>query len=874
MTFHRQSRSSFPTRNIALLAAVVLAFLVFLLRSVPREAETPLPAPAETQRDSGELRDTGLWPAEWFYALRDYPRFRPDVQAFSKALSTAKNAAAQRSGLPGFSAPWTVQGPGNIGARINTIKVHPTNPDIIYIGYSGGGVWKTTDGGQSWNAVFDQQTFLAIGDIELDPQNPEIVYVGTGDPNISGYPFIGDGLWRSPDGGQSWQHLGLENQRIISKIIIHPANPDVLLVGTMGLPFARDNQRGLYRSTDGGQSWQQTLFVADSVGVIDMALSPDNPDVLYAATWDRIRNNQESVVSGLNARVWKSIDKGLNWTPLTGGLPETARSRPALAVDPADGDRVLAMFAGENLGFDAIYETTDGGNNWQQLPVTDLNPGFQSNFAWYFGKIFINPFDNQDVWALGVHSVRSWDAGYNWYDANDWETHADHHDLAFLGPQSFLLATDGGLYRSDDGGNAWTKIENVPATQFYRVGYNPHQPALYYGGAQDNGSLAGNASGLDEWLHLYGGDGFQPVFHPFDPGIFYFEWQNGNIVGTVDGGGWFDNATAGIDPSDRRHWDMQYLLSPHDPDVFFTGTYRVYQGFGHPPGWAPVSDDLTDGVIFGERYHTISTLDESPLTPNLLYAGTTDGNVWRGELNSQTWTNVTAGLPDRYVSCVKGSPGDPDRVFVSHTGYRDGDFTALVHRSDDRGDTWVAISGDLPPLAVNDLLILPGHQDSILFAATDGGVYGTLDGGQHWERLGAGLPFVPVYDLDLNVENRTLMAGTHARSILSFPLDSLQTGGESNTFSPQAGRLPRLIVTPSLASGGAVTVAAENLKPRQLTELFIVNLAGQICAQEQFGGQPNGVKVFDSQKFAPGVYVAFARTNGKMWGQKKFVVTR
>lgn len=236
---------------------------------------------------------------------------------------------------------------------------------------------------------------------------------------------------------------------------------------------------------------------------------------------------------------------------------------------------------------------------------------------------------------------------------------------------------------------------------------------------------------------------------------------------------------------------------------------------------------------------------------------------------------MTAGLPDRYVSCVKGSPNNPNRVFVGHTGYRDGDFTACLHRSDDQGNTWVGISGDLPPLAVNDLLALPGHQDSVLFAATDGGVWGTVDGGQHWERLGAGFPFVPVYDLDLNVGNRTLVAGTHARSILSFPLDSLQTGGESSTSGPHGAGLPRLTVTPSLATGGSqITIAAENLKPRLMTEVFIVNLAGQICVQEQFGGQPNGVRIFETRDFAAGVYVVYARTNGKIWGQQKFVVAR
>ncbi len=699
-----------------------------------------------------------------------------------------------------------------------------------------------------------------------------MVYVGTGDPNISGYPFIGDGLWKSPDGGQSWQHLGLADTRIITKIITHPTHPNLLLVGAMGLPFQRDGHRGVFRSTDGGQNWQQVLFVADSVGVIDMCQSPDNPDVLYAATWDRIRNNHESIVSGLNARIWKSTDAGLNWTMLAGGLPEVPMSRPGITIDPTDGNHLLATFANEGLSFDAIYETTDGGANWTQLPASGLDPGFQSNFAWYFGKVFINPFNNQDVWTLGVYSMRSDDGAQNWYYSSAF-THADHHDLVFLSAQSMLMATDGGLYRSDDSGNSWYKAENIPTTQFYRVAANPNAPDLYYGGAQDNGTVAGNADLIDSWFALYGGDGFQAVFHPFDPNIFYCEWQNGGIVGTTGGSGFMEDATLGIDGNDRRHWDMQYLLSPHDPDIMFTGTYRVYQGFGHLPGWGAVSDDLTDGVIFGSRFHTISTLDESPVVQNLLYVGTTDGNVWRGDLNGAGWTNITAGLPDRYVSCVKGSPSVADRVFVSHTGYRDNDFTPRLHRSDNQGDTWVAISGDLPDLAINDLLVLPGHQDSIIFVATDGGVYGTLNGGQHWERLGTGFPFVPVYDLALNAGAHTLVAGSHARSILSFPLDSLQSGNQSSTFTPE-GQAPRLVVTPTLSAGSNVHISVENWTARQPTEVLVIDLAGRLCWQQPFGGQVNSTKTLDGQLLPAGVYVAFARTNGKVWGQQKFVVTR
>jgi Uncharacterized protein related to plant photosystem II stability/assembly factor len=644
----------------------------------------------------------------------------------------------------------------------------------MYIGYSQGGVWKTDNGGQSWYPVFDGQGLLSIGDIEIDPQD-DIVYVGTGDPNISGYPFIGDGLWSSADGGQTWKYLGLESQRIISKMAIVPQNPKVVFVAAMGLPFERNSHRGLYKTSDGGQTWQEKLFISDQTGIIDLVVSPSNPNVVYAAAWDRIRNNRESLISGPNARIWKSTDGGDTWAMLGGGLPLDNKSRIGLAIDPSNHDHVFASYVGTDLSFFGLFETFDGGQNWQENPCEGLNFDFQSSFAWYFGKIRINPFNPSEIWLLGVQSWRSTDGGETWKLGATFQqnVHADHHDLVFPNPTTKLLATDGGLYRTTNDAVSWQKIENVPTTQFYRVAHNPHLPTMYYGGAQDNGTSRGNAGLLNLWEPVFGGDGFQAVFHPADPDIFYYEYQNGGVVGTLNGGQDYFDAVEGIPNTDRRHWDMQYFISQHDPNVMYTGTYRVFKSETHPPLWSPVSEDLTDGNIFGSRFHTISTLSESALDPTLLYVGTTDANVWRGNPDAQTWDNITGGLPDRYVSAVRASPSSPDRVFVTQTGYRDNDFAPRIHRSDDRGDTWAPINGDLPNLAVNDLVVLPGHQDSVLFVATDGGVYGTTDGGIHWERLGTGIPFVPVYSLGLNPAEYRLVAGTHARSILSFPLDSL-----------------------------------------------------------------------------------------------------
>ena len=870
--FQRQNRQAFPYRNILVLAAVVLVFLVYLLK---KSKEIPAQNLHVIESETGEKRDSGLQPFEAFYAMRDYPVFRPDVRTYVNALSEARQvdaAARPRGGNDGVFASWTLEGPGNIGARINSIAIDPVDHNTIYIGYSGGGVWKTTNGGQSWNPIFDDHNFLSVGHIAIDPSHPEQVYIGTGDPNISGYPFIGDGIWKSNDKGATWQAYGLESQRIVSKMVVNPSGSAKIYAATMGLPFERNNDRGLYKSGIASPNWQSSLFISNEAGIIDLVVSPTAPNTLYAAAWDRIRNNQESLVLGENARIWKSTDGGVNWNKLSVGLPAGEQSRIGLAIDPNNGQHVWATYADSNLVFSGLYETNDGGNSWQLNAGNGLEFGFQSNFAWYFGQVRVNPYNAQDIWLLGVTTYRSIDGGETWFEAAGFTqgVHADHHDIAFLAADQFLLATDGGLYRSYDDAFTWERAENIPTTQFYRVAYNPHYPDYYYGGAQDNGTLAGNAASINEWLHLYGGDGFQAVFHPTDPNILYYEYQNGAINGTVDGGN-FDVATEGIEGSDRRHWDMQYLLSHHDADVMYTGTYRLYQSYGHLPAWFPITEDLTDGIIFGPRFHTISTLDESPLDPDQVYVGTTDGNVWRINPNAQSSTKLSANLPDRYVSSVKASPNDPSHVFVAHTGYRSNDFTPRLHRSVDQGANWVPVVGDLPNLAINDIQILAGHQDSVIFVATDGGVYVTRNGGTHWDRLGTGMPFVPVYDLDINLSKRTLIAGTHARSIMSFPIDSLRIGENSSTFTPGGIAPPALTVNPSLASSNTI-LSVENLKSNQSAEVFISDLSGKILWQQAFKGFGKHEAQIDLNTFAPGVYIAFARSNGKLWGSRKFVV--
>jgi len=616
----------------------------------------------------------------------------------------------------------------------------------------------------------------------------------------------------------------------------------------MGIPFERNEDRGLYRSTDGGENWEQVLFVSNQAGIIDMVMHPTNPQILYAAGWDRIRNNSESITNGPGAKVYKTADGGDNWQLLDNGLPQEDIGRIGLAVTPADPDVVYAQYVGLDQQFYDVYRSNDQGSSWFATGASGDLPGL-GGFGWYFGKIRVSPLDADDFFVLGVDLWRTIDGGALYSEASPpwwtYEVHADKHDLVFLPSGNILLATDGGLYKADYNTAEWEDIEDIPTTQFYRVAYNPHEPSNYYGGAQDNGTTGGPSLEA-QWLRIYGGDGFQAAFRPDMSEVMYAETQNGGIVYTDDGGNDWNSATQGINPSDRRDWNMQYFISPHNPDVLYTGTYRVYRSTnGVEPFWEPISEDLSDGQILANRYHVITTLDESPVEEGVLYVGTVDANVWRSDDAGENWINITEGLPERYVTSVKASPSDLNTVYVSHSGYKDNDFIPHLHRSTDRGESWQDISSTLPELAINDVYILPGHQDSILFVATDGGVYGTMDSGESWERLGANMPYVQVYDMAWNVERNELVAGTFARSIYSYPLDSLFVEEEpvdstTSVDGPLVDQVSPVRVFPSPATSW-ITVAFENIEPGKPYQIAIVDAQGRLVNLQE-GSQQHSVQ--------------------------------
>lgn len=712
-------------------------------------------------------------PFEYFAFQRSYPDATFDADGWRRnvtALRTAfersrpRSSGAENSNLP----DWTLQGPGNAAGRVNTIAIHPQNDNIVLAGFSAGGIFKTTDGGINWRPVADDHPELAVGHIVYHPHDPNIVYAGTGDPNVPAYVFNGHGIYRSTDGGESWHYLGLGDEGIISKIQIDPLTPTTMYAAVMGNPYVRTDKRGIYKSTDGGHTWTQVLFVSNQAGASDLVINYNNPQILYASFWDRVRSNQESIIDGPHARVYKTTDGGQTWTQLTGGLPTGRNGRTGLAMSRQNPDKLYVVYIDTLATTGGLYKTENGGQTWTSVDVSALETAV-ADFGWYFGKIRLDPNNDEEVYFLGIVLWRKPAGSNQWLTAAN--SHADIHDLQFAPSGKRYLGCDGGVYRHSPGQQQWIKSLNLPTTQFYRTSYDHHRPHLYYAGAQDNGIQRGNAQGYNNWQAVFPADGFRCAFHATDSLTFWVETQNGEIHKTTDGGQTWQFGSRCIGTSDRCNWDMPYFRSRHSTQRLFAGTYRVYFSEGGS-GWGTVSGDLTRGILFAPRFHTISCLDESPLQAEKLYAGTSDGLVWR-RTPSGTWANVSAGLPNRYVTSVCGSPTHPTRMFVTHSGFRDNERIPHVHRSDNDGANWTDISSNLPNIPVNDILVLPGHADSILFVATDAGVYYTKNGGTYWLRLGTKLPFVPVFDLELNPVRNQLMAASYARGLWTFPLDSL-----------------------------------------------------------------------------------------------------
>ena len=710
-------------------------------------------------------------PYDFFSFQRSYPDIEFDWKGWRRLVQqtrVAESAQSRGANCGSNLTEWTQQGPMNVGGRCNTLAMKPDNEEVVLAGFAGGGIFKTLDGAINWYPVFDDNPELSIGDITFDPSNPNVVYAGTGDPNMPSIVFNGDGIFKSTDIGETWQRLDNSPEGIISKIVVHPSNSNVLWAASMGNPYIRDNHRGIHKSTDGGNTWQQVLFVSNQAGASDLVQSPADPQILYASFWDRLRNNKESVVFGPHARVYKSVDGGDTWTQLGGGLPTGVMGRTGLAVSHTNPNKVYVVYIDSLQTPGGLFKSVDGGTSWTPININQLEDAC-ADFGWFFGKIHLDPTNDEDIYFHAILLWRKAPGSNSWLNAAG--GHADSHDLVFSPSGRRYWSNDGGVYRNNPGQQQWPKSKNLPVTQFYRTNFNLHEPNNYWAGAQDNGIQKGNGLNPNNWTPIFSADGFHCAFDPNDPNHFWVETQFGSVHETTNGGSPWQFGSRALGTSDRTNWDTPFFMSKHEPNRLYAATFRAYTKAGGG-GWGSISGDLTDGNILGAAFHTVSCLNESPVNAGKLIAGTSDGNVWV-RTTAGAWSNVTAGLPDRYVTSVQYSPTSSNRMFVTHSGFRDNDNFSHIHRSDDNGATWQDISSDLPTVPLNDLFVLPGFNDQVLIVAADLGVYFSLNGGASWNRLGGNMPYIPVFDFEHNPVRKELVAATFARGIWTFPLDSI-----------------------------------------------------------------------------------------------------
>lgn len=719
-------------------------------------------------------------PSEYWEDRWSYPSTESQAENFKQAVATAKKSDAKGNALKsGLSSNWRMEGPTNIGGRANCLLVDAKDNNTIYAGMATGGIFKTTDAGGSWFPIADDFAYLSISQIIQHPKNTDTIFVATGDRNFGSWGRIGDGVKVSYDAGLTWQAAGLNSAGIVSKLLIDSTN-NILWASVLGNPRINSIQRGVYMSVDMGQSWQNVHSLNNNVGAIDLVLDPFDSQTLYVSYFNRTRTSTQSIASGNDCRIWQTKNGGGTWSKLTNGLPNYPVSRIGLAVSAQTPGKVYATITDSNFVHEGLYKSLDTGRTWGKEIAMFLPQNYNGGFGWYFGQVRVNPYDDDEVWLLGVDMFTSTNGGNsftqtvpNW---STYEVHADKHDLVFTGPNTMLLATDGGLYLGTGvitNPNSWVDIDLIPNNQFYRIAINPHRNEFYGGGVQDNGTVSGSSNQADNWTRLFGGDGFQLIYDPVDSNIFYCETQNGNLY-AFDQSNAFSNFDFDNGVSGGRNWDMPFIMSRFNRNKLYCLSDRVHQTLNGPSGsFSPVHFGVLPAGISTLSNNFGSALCESKLDSNLLYAGTGDGKVWKIDPSTFSETDISTGLPNRYVTSLTTSSVDSSLVVVSHSGYLDFITTPHLHISTDFGANWTPLVGDLPPFALNDVEILDNTNDSVLFVASDVGVYVTFNRGVNWQRVGGNMPMIPVNDIAIDYSANRLIAGTFARSIQSFDLDSI-----------------------------------------------------------------------------------------------------
>ncbi len=725
--------------------------------------------------EKSEGKEEEKKPNDWFFMQRAYPLGKIPLDQYLASLEQAKAMRAKAGDKDGII--WSEAGPTNIPGRITDIAVHPEYPNIIYAGAACGGVFKSTDNGASWTPIFDEQGTPSIGALAINPDDPQILYVGTGEANGSGDSYPGTGIYKSTDGGSSWSHIGLEDSYHIGRIALHPKDPEIVFVAACGKLFGTNPERGIYKSTDGGTTWEQKLFISDSTAAIDVALDPTDLNTIYAAMWERLRAPDRRKVGGWTSGIYKSTDGGNSWYQLTNGLPQSADTigRIGLSVCASSPNVVYAIYCNHPGRFMGVYKSTDYGESWTRTNDSILD-GFLGGFGWYFGNLRVDPTNPNRVFVMGVDLYRSTNGGSSWSEVG-YSVHVDHHAMFIspMEPNRIYLGCDGGVYLSTNGGTAWSICTNQPSTQFYAITIDHLNPQRLYGGTQDNGTLRTLTGDLDDWEMIHGGDGFYCNVDYTNSNVIYAEYQWGWLRKSTDlGYNWY-YIMDGIDYSDRRNWCTPVIMDPVDHNTLYYGSYRLYKTTDGGEWWSPISADLTDGPGGGNlTYGTITTIAVAPSNTQVIYVGTDDANVWVTTDGGDNWIDISAGLPDRWVTRVTVDPYADSVAYVTFSGHRVSSPLPHIYRTTNYGTTWQSISSNLPEGPINDVIVDP-QNSSVLYVGSDVGVYITYDLGGSWEPLGTGLPITTVHDLAFHEPTRKLVAGTHGRSMFFCQVPTTDT---------------------------------------------------------------------------------------------------
>ncbi len=682
-------------------------------------------------------------------------------------------------------------GPAIASGRIADFAVDPRNAFHYYVSVSAGGVWETHNAGVTYEPIFDGEGSYSIGCMTLAPTNPDVVWVGSGENNSQRSVAYGDGVYKSVDGGQNWRNMGLKRSLHIGRVIVHPADENVVFVAAMGPLWGPGGDRGVYKSVDGGENWELVFEIDENTGVVDLVMDPTDPDVLYAASYQRRRHIWTLINGGPGSGIHKTTDGGRNWTELSSGLPDVDMGRIGLAISPAAPRTVYAIIeAADDKG--GFFRSTDAGETWNKM--SDHVAGSPQ----YYNELVADPFNADRIYSQDTFLQVTEDGGKTWNRLSVRSKHVDDHAL-WIDPANtdhLLAGCDGGVYETFDRGDNWRFAANLPITQFYRVAVDYDEPFYnVYGGTQDNNTIGGPSRttfghGISnrEWFLTLGGDGFEPAIDPTNPNIVYCQWQYGNLnrYDKASGENLYIQPAAEEGEVLKWNWNSALIISPHNHKRLYYACQKVFRSDDMGHSWTKISEDLTSGIdrnklevmdrVWGvdtvaknnstSFWGSIIAMSESPLQEGLLVIGTDDGIIQWTDNDGADWrkTDTFKGVPDNsYVSDVECSQFDAKVIFASFDNHKRDDFAPYVLKSTNGGKSWQSIAGNLPENGTVHSLAQDHVDADLIFAGTEFGVWFTRDGGKFWTELSAGMPTIACRDLDIQRRENDLVVATFGR---------------------------------------------------------------------------------------------------------------